>query len=186
MSCGRYYETKGPRGPMTLEGLAQLLKRTTEARKRVAKISFEDEQSQILGLLIADGLPALLLDLRHAIEEGSYYGAETTDVHRQLRESNAWLRCKWNAAFLLSAIGTLMGVSITLTDPKRTEPLDAIVTHQSVSRTLADADNAVLELKANQAYDLANLFDRLLDPYREMADQLDTLVTAHTVHQLGK
>jgi hypothetical protein len=172
MSCERYYETKGPRGPMSLEGLAQLSKLATQTRQRIAKISFDEDQGQILGRLIELGLPGLLLDLQYAIEEGCDNGAENTDFHRHLCESNAWLRRKWNTAFLLSAIGTLMGVSITLTDPKRTEPVDAIVTHQTVSRTIADAEEAIVDLKTYEAHDFANHFERLLKPYREMADSL--------------
>lgn len=179
MSSERYYETKGPRVPMTVKGLFELLNLTAEARKRIVKISFDKDQGLILGQLVELGLPGLLFDLKHAIEEGRGNGAENTDIHLKLCESNAWLRRKWNTAFLLSAIGTLMGVSITLTDPKRTEPVDAIVTHQSVSRTIEDAEKAILDLKTYEAHDFANHFELLLKPYREMADSL--LTTANKI-----
>ena len=150
---------------------SELERRAKAVRLVVQGISFEDHQAEILGRLVELGVPELLIDLSR---------------HPELKEVNAFLRRKWNTAFLLSAIGSLVGVSVQLTDPNPTQPLDPIAAHEYVSRIIADADEALGELLKYEAPQYASYFRGLLKPYRNMADELDTMVVAAEIVGLGR
>jgi hypothetical protein len=145
--------------------------RANAVRCLVQGISFENDQAKILGRLVEIGVPQLLLDLAN---------------HPELGEINAFLRRKWNVAFLLSAIASLMGVSVRLTDPNPAQPVDAIAAHEHVSRIITDADGALCELRRYDAAKEAAHFERLLRPYRDMAEELDTVVVAAEILNLGR
>jgi hypothetical protein len=133
-------------------------------------MSFEDCQAEILDRLVELGVPELLIDLSR---------------HPELEGVNVFLRRKWNTAFLLSAIESLAGVSVQLTDPNLTQPLDLLATHEYVSRIITDADEALGELRKHDALRDASYFEQLLKPYRDLADELDTIVVAAEIVRLG-
>ena len=161
----------------------ELKERTKAVCKEVELISFDEDQGTIFAKLIALELPGLLLDLRAQLDLAAFSG--WTPADETMSNYHSWLRRKWNVAFLLSAVGSLMSVSITLTDPQRKEPVDYLTTHETVLRILEDADTAIGEIRTNEANDVATQFERILQPYRSMAEDLETKGAAEAMAALA-
>lgn len=168
---------------MKRPGLVELKERAKVVCERVEGISFDEDQAAIFPKLIALKLPGLLLDLRAQLDLAQ--PSDWTPVHKTLGIYHSWLRRKWNVAFLLSAVGSLMSVSITLTDPERKEPVDYLTTHETVLRILEDADTAISEIRSNEANDIGTQFERILQPYRKMADKLERHAAAEAMAALA-
>ena len=179
----RYLKSKGPRAPLGGSDLTKLEERTKAVCQLVECISFDEDQGAIFSKLIALELPGLLCDLRAELDLAACSG--WTPAHETLSNYHSWLRRKWNVAFLLSAVGSLMSVSIMLTDPERTEPVDYLTTHETVLRILDDADTAISEIRTNEPNDVGSQFERILKPYRKMAADLERDGAAHVMAALG-
>jgi hypothetical protein len=163
--------------------LVKLEERTKAVCELVEGISFDEDQGAIFSKLIALELPGLLCDLRAELDLASSSGS--TPAHKTLDIYHSWLRRKWNVAFLFSAVGSLMGVSIMLTYPERNEPVDYLTTHETVLRILDDADTAIGEIRTNEANDVGSQFERILQPYRKMAGDLETKGAAEAMAALA-
>ena len=72
-----------------------------------------------------------------------------------------------------------------LTDPERKEPVDYLITHETVLRILDDADTAISEIKTNEPNDVGSQFERILQPYRKMADDLERHAAAEAMAALA-
>lgn len=179
----QHFKTRGPRATMKGSDLVKLEERTKAVCQLVEGISFDEDQGGIFSKLIALELPGLLCDLRAELDLAASSGS--TPAHKTLDIYHSWLRRKWNVAFLFSAVGSLMNVSIMLTDPERNEPVDYLTTHETVLRILDDADTAIGEIRTNEANDVGSQFERILQPYRKMAGDLETKRAAEAMAALA-